>query len=421
MLREMPLGEGAVEAGLREYAVAPKVRADMNPKSILFDIRGLQPAATYCFHGGGEHCEAILERAAHRLSPGQMVAYYDPRSGMPERTRELIDCRAIELIPIRSANELDLKLGGVSFGAHFRCVPPFREPMHRHNSEKTVCVAFGFRAIEIAADSMQWYHSRTPGRLGRFLLKCCLPGIYRQWRTAQWRRFLSQSTLDMLITGTCHSKYSLLAFAGDLVPADTVHTLYPPPPIAIQPEPFDFGRWSIAPRRYFLLVSANRWGKNAVRAVQAMDWIYTMQPSLDIKTVVLGCTHEGCFVVPVRNRNRFVFKPYVPHGQLQTLYANAFAFIYPTLNEGFGYPPLDAMRYGTPVLASAISSVPEVCADAASYFDPHSVHEMVARILHLISSPQRWTELSDRGRERFALMQDMQERDLETLVDMLLT
>ena len=58
---------------------------------------------------------------------------------------------------------------------------------------------------------------------------------------------------------------------------------------------------------------------------------------------------------------------------LPAIYANALAFIYPSLHEGFGLPPLEAISCGTPVLLSNASSLPEVGGDAALYFDPLSV------------------------------------------------
>ena len=63
--------------------------------------------------------------------------------------------------------------------------------------------------------------------------------------------------------------------------------------------------------------------------------------------------------------------------QLIHLYSTAFAFIYPSLYEGFGLPPIEAMKYGCPVLASDRGSIPEICNNAAIYFDPTSIHSMV--------------------------------------------
>jgi glycosyltransferase involved in cell wall biosynthesis len=174
------------------------------------------------------------------------------------------------------------------------------------------------------------------------------------------------------------------------------------------------------PLEYILVIMGTRWIKNAARAVKAMDELYTLRPDIQKKTVVLGCNKSGRFIIPVRNRERFIFKEYVSYGQLQTYYANAFVFVYPTLNEGFGYPPLDAMRYGVPVLASAISAVIEVCGDAAHYFNPFFVHEIKSRLLEVIDSKSLREKLAEKGRQRFVLMENLQKRDLEKLISLLL-
>lgn len=54
----------------------------------------------------------------------------------------------------------------------------------------------------------------------------------------------------------------------------------------------------------------------------------------------------------IKNKSHFVLLEYVDNNVLESLYKGAYALIYPTLNEGFGYPPLEAMKYGTPVLSS---------------------------------------------------------------------
>jgi len=69
---------------------------------------------------------------------------------------------------------------------------------------------------------------------------------------------------------------------------------------------------------------------------------------------------------------------------LPAIYANAMAFIYPSLHEGFGLPPLEAMTCGTPVLLSNASSLPEVGGDAALYFDPLSVEAIEEAIEKII-------------------------------------
>lgn len=74
------------------------------------------------------------------------------------------------------------------------------------------------------------------------------------------------------------------------------------------------------------------------------------------------------------------FLGYVTDEELFALYAHAECFLFPSLYEGFGIPPLEAMTFGCPVIASNCASMPEVCGDAAIYCNPHSVEEWVRAI-----------------------------------------
>ena len=94
---------------------------------------------------------------------------------------------------------------------------------------------------------------------------------------------------------------------------------------------------------------------------------------------------------------------YVPNDELHSLYAGAEAFVYPSLYEGFGMPPLEAMARGTPVIASSAPSIPEVVGRAALMVDPRNP-EQIAGALVRISEDRRFrAELVDRGLERVKL------------------
>lgn len=88
---------------------------------------------------------------------------------------------------------------------------------------------------------------------------------------------------------------------------------------------------------------------------------------------------------------------------LGQLYSHAVALIYPSLYEGFGIPPLEAMAYGCPVLCSNRSSIPEVVGDAGLYFEPESVDSMADAMEHVASVAEFRKDLSVRGRERAKL------------------
>jgi len=88
---------------------------------------------------------------------------------------------------------------------------------------------------------------------------------------------------------------------------------------------------------------------------------------------------------------------------LGKLYEGAAAFIYPSLYEGFGLPPLEAMAHQCPVVSSNSSSMPEVIGDAGEFFDPASSDDMVAAIERVVYSPQRSRDLVNRGAARLGL------------------
>lgn len=88
---------------------------------------------------------------------------------------------------------------------------------------------------------------------------------------------------------------------------------------------------------------------------------------------------------------------------LARLYRDAEAFIYPSLYEGFGIPPLEAMSLGCPVICSNTSSIPEVVDDAGEYFDPGNTVSICAAIENVMQSRTRRGELVEKGRKRCAL------------------
>lgn len=85
---------------------------------------------------------------------------------------------------------------------------------------------------------------------------------------------------------------------------------------------------------------------------------------------------------------------------LASLYENATAIVYPSVYEGFGIPPLEAMSHDCPVVCSNTSSIPEVVGDAGEYFDPGDIDSMRAAIERVVTSDSHRQLLVARGRER---------------------
>jgi glycosyltransferase involved in cell wall biosynthesis len=148
------------------------------------------------------------------------------------------------------------------------------------------------------------------------------------------------------------------------------------------------------PREPFLLYPANRWRhKNHDRLFQAFALVRRERP--DLRLVLTGTGHDRePLPAGVESRGR------VDDAELIRLYRSASALVFPSLYEGFGQPPIEAMACGCPVVVSNVTALPEVCGEAARYFDPTSPEQMAAAVLAVLDDP---SELVRRGLERARL------------------
>lgn len=91
---------------------------------------------------------------------------------------------------------------------------------------------------------------------------------------------------------------------------------------------------------------------------------------------------------------------YLSNEKLAAYYQHASLFVFPSLSEGFGLPPLEAMAYGVPVLSSNRTAIPEACGEAAEYFDPHSPKDLADKAEELLNNPEKRAEMSKLGKEQ---------------------
>ncbi len=145
-------------------------------------------------------------------------------------------------------------------------------------------------------------------------------------------------------------------------------------------------------REPFLLYPARPWPhKNHGRLFEALALLRSERS--DLRLVLTGSGRFG----PVPDGVEV--KGLVPPDELVELYRRASALVFPSLYEGFGQPPLEAMACGCPVAAARAGSLPEVCGDAARLFDPFSPGEIAAAVHDVLDAPEKWRR---RGLERAA-------------------
>ena len=144
--------------------------------------------------------------------------------------------------------------------------------------------------------------------------------------------------------------------------------------------------------------------KNLERLIEAFHLV--RQSGLDaVKLVVIG--DEVSKYAELRravhryNLHKYVrFLGYMPDKTLAVLYRLAAVFVFPSLYEGFGLPPLEAMASGAPVVTSNVSSLPEVAADAAILVDPYDPSSIAQGIRQVLTDPELRQQLRARGLRR---------------------
>ena len=147
--------------------------------------------------------------------------------------------------------------------------------------------------------------------------------------------------------------------------------------------------------------------KNLSVLVNAFAELATARTQLNPQLVIAG--GRGWLSAPLFEtikkspfRDRIILTDYLHDDDLQALYSSCRVFLYPSIHEGFGLPPLEAMACGAPVIASRIPALEETIGAAALLFDPTSVSELTRSILELLDNENARRELSAAGQRRAA-------------------
>jgi len=153
---------------------------------------------------------------------------------------------------------------------------------------------------------------------------------------------------------------------------------------------------------YVLYVGSIETKKNIGVLLQAFSRISRTEEGQSLKLAIAGARNDAAYPLESSIRElgieqRVKVLGYVSSNLLEALYAGALVFVYPSLYEGFGFPPLEAMVRGVPTIVSDASSLPEVVGDAALLFDPNRPEQLADVLTSFITDSQRRQEYSKRG------------------------
>jgi glycosyltransferase involved in cell wall biosynthesis len=153
-------------------------------------------------------------------------------------------------------------------------------------------------------------------------------------------------------------------------------------------------------KQFIMYVGRPQPHKNLNRMVQAFAELKMDYPDLRLVFVGKSDVLYKSLELYVKNQkvSNVIFTGYVSEGRLRWLYEHAAAYVFPSLSEGFGLPPLEAMIHGAPVVSSNATCLPEIYGDAAHYFDPTDVSDMAKKIDDVLSNPKLREELVEKGK-----------------------
>jgi glycosyltransferase involved in cell wall biosynthesis len=381
-------------------------------KKLLFDGTSTQSSLNVKFHGGGEYAKFVLRKS---IEFGYCfdIVFSENRPIESDIHQLLEENKSIKVYYVKHKNEIYSLIERNNYDCFYSALP------YKYTDYKLetvfIMVIHGLRSIELPWDEYRYKYYRN--RLKR--LFACIISKNGFLKSCLKRKHISLFSKlvkienTRIITVSEHSKYSLLNFFPFLKP-DKISVYY---------SPFDYFDMSFEPNQiitkdYFLIINANRYEKNAYRAMSAFDVLFSKGYLENKKVTVVGGL-DLPFFNEIKNKDKFEQLPYVSYIELKKIFQNAFAFIYPSLNEGFGYPPLMAMEFNVPVIASSSTSIPEVCGNAALYFNPQSTDDLSNRILQINYNELLRKQLIYNGIRRVSDIKTNQEMQISNMLKLL--
>jgi glycosyltransferase involved in cell wall biosynthesis len=218
------------------------------------------------------------------------------------------------------------------------------------------------------------------------------------WRFRWWYQSILKIAgrcSRLVLTNSAFSRAELARYARIPPAKITVAPLGCTHALAVTPQaPAQWAQWvqekpHLQNQAYVLVVASASPNKNFAAVVQALALLGDAAPCC----VIVGQRYAQVFRdgAPLAlDPTRVLELGYVPEANLAWLYQHALCLLYPSLYEGFGLPPLEAMLHGCPAIVSNTGALPEVCGDAVLYCDPQAPSTLAAAIAQLVQAqPQR--------------------------------
>lgn len=376
---------------------------------LLFDLMACQPIGGTANHGGKEYGEAVFFELMKRGAnvSGIYNAKFDCNRSFLEYCK-----KQGELIDVNKCS-LQETIKSKKFSSFYSAIPYSYDYINFGNV-KFIGNIHGLRDLEAFTDDFEsLYATSFYQKFTSIVKKIGFVKNYKMRKDIANLHKILDNPSFVCLTGSQHSKAAIMLNFPEVKP-ENIHVFCDPLIIAKPDESYEnsYGK-------YHLLVSGNRWIKNTARGIFALDELIS-SGKIKNKVVVTGVVGNLPWIKKIKNRDNFILKGYVSENELANLYANAYSLIFLSLSEGFGYPPLEAISRGVPVICTPLTAVYEIYQNGALYCNPFSIDDIKTKILMLEDSAIH-EEYVVKGKNRYQEIVKMQDRDMDKLVTFVLS
>lgn len=372
---------------------------------LLYDLMACQPYLDTQNHGGKEYAEAVFTKMMEMNIT--LAGIYDSKRYINEQFLDY--CKnhggVLDVNEISVQKAVDLP----EYDVFYSALPYFYSELDCRNI-RFVGNIHGLRGLEAFTDKYEYQYTTTIKSKIIVLLKK-LP-ITKSLLLNREKRVIDKIISEpsfVCITGSEHSKHSIILNFPYMKSRD-IRVFYDP---LIIEDPKELTK--ATGDDYYLLVSGNRFVKNTYRGIIALDGLIS-KGLINKKVVVTGVVKGLNYLSKIKNKDHFILKGYVSTEELSSLYKNAYSLIFLSLSEGFGYPPLEAISRGVPVVCSPLTAIYEVYQNGVLYCNPFSIDDIQTKILMMEDRAIR-DEYIEKGKNRALEIEKLQDYDLEKLVN----
>jgi glycosyltransferase involved in cell wall biosynthesis len=317
-----------------------------------------------------------------------------------------------------------------NYDVFYTALPYSYQDIQIPSNTKFIYTVHGLRSLEYPWDAyILKYKNADVKTVIKKIISLFLPQLWNKYLIRKSKKdfntLFSLTDNQILITISFHSKFSI-AYFFPKIDISRIKILYPPLKLfneRIDNEKQILTELTLMPMKYILLITGDRMEKGAFRACKALYKLLstnTISFLGNIKIVVVGISYKKPYQRLTQYDSRFLLTDYVSPITLEILYKNAHLFLFPTMSEGFGASPLEAMKHETICACSANSALTEIFGDSVLYFNPYDDVELGIRVLQSFDEDIR-REKIEKMKARYALIRGRQDRDLNTLVELILS